>query len=63
MTEHGPMMDIEGEIGIWSGRFDVRSADGTSIAVWVEGDRNGAGDGPRLDRGPHYLRIVRRRAP
>ena len=44
-------------------RFDVRSADGTSIAVWVDGQRSGPGDGARLDRRPHHLRTVRRRAP
>ena len=43
-------------------RFDVRAADGTPIAVWVDGLRAGARDGPRLDRRSHHVRLVRRRA-
>ena len=37
MVDQRTMVDTKRVGGVETGRFDVASADGTSIAVWVEG--------------------------
>ncbi len=48
--------------GIEATTFDLRAADGTSIAYGSTAPGR-LGHGPRFDRRPHHVRAVRRRAP